>query len=75
MGKGLNSIGTMKKVLLGRYYRMNWTDEEIFIFIGIFIAAAAGLGYFAMFMYCMTTYGSLPITEVPSWALWFMWGH
>lgn len=24
-------------------------------------------------IYCFITYGNKPITEIPSWAFWFMW--
>lgn len=51
---------------------MTWIDYLIIaIMIIIFVIAMICGG---VSIYCFITYGDLPITEVPSWALPFMFG-
>ncbi len=41
----------------------------------IIILALIGLACGGVSVYCFITYGDKPITEVPSWALPFMFGN
>ena len=46
--------------------------EEYWIVIVMFIFILIGLVSGGISIYCFIAYGNLPITEVPSWALPFM---
>ena len=43
-----------------------------YLLITLFIIIIVGLASVEIF--CWITYGKKPITEIPSWALWFMIG-
>lgn len=43
--------------------------------LGMAILLLLGLAYIGVRVYCFITYGDKPITEVPSWALPFMFGE
>ena len=48
--------------------------ENYWVLIITIILALIGLACGGVSIYCFITYGNLPITEVPSWALPFMFG-
>ena len=49
--------------------------EEYWIVVVMFIFILIGLVSGGISIYCFITYGDKPITEVPSWALPFMFGR
>ena len=51
---------------------MTWIDYLIIAII--IILSLIGIACGGISIYCFITYGDLPITEVPSWALPFMFG-
>lgn len=51
-------------------------DLDLLIWIGIFVALLVlSLMCVGWTIYALAKYGSYPINEVPSWALWFMFKH
>lgn len=48
--------------------------ERIILLILGLICFIGIIGIFVMIIIVWVNYGNLPITEVPSWALWFMFG-
>lgn len=46
--------------------------QDILYIIILIIAGLLIIGSIAASIYCFVNYGNLPITEVPSWALPFM---
>lgn len=46
--------------------------QDILYIIILIIAGLLVIGSIATSIYCFINYGNLPITEVPSWALPFM---
>ena len=55
--------------MFGRF--KDWL-EEYWLFIVMAILLVIALVCAGISIYCFITYGNLPITEVPSWALPFM---
>ena len=49
----------------------NWL-EEYWLIIGFIILVIISLACIGVSIYCFITYGGKPITEVPSWALPFI---
>ena len=48
--------------------------SEKLLIVLVAIIAIVGIACIATSIYCFITYGNLPITEVPSWALPFIFG-
>ena len=46
--------------------------EKISLFIAYAIIIAIIIGLIAFVIWMFITYGDKPITEVPSWVVWFM---
>ena len=49
--------------------KINWTIVFVVILSIIVISIMSTT------IYCWITYGNKPVSEVPNWALWFMFGH
>lgn len=52
--------------------KIDWTQILIIIFTAIIVAGVLTVG--AMSIYCWCAYGGKPASEIPAWALWFMFG-
>lgn len=58
--------------LLFKIKSLNWREIIILILAGIVVAGV--LATLGMTVYCWVVYGGKPVSEIPVWALWFMFG-
>ena len=47
---------------------------HILVIIGIVLIIVAIVALIVIEIYCWTNYGGKPVSEVPLWVLWFLWG-
>ncbi len=57
---------------LSKIKKVDWMQILLIGFIALMALTALTVG--GLTVYCWVAYGGKPVTEVPSWALWFMFG-
>lgn len=58
--------------LLNKIKNLDWTQLLIYSVIAVIVLGVLTCG--GISIYCWCVYGGKPVGEIPTWALWFMFG-
>jgi len=54
--------------------RKHFSLTNLLVSAGAVLMTLALLSFVGLIIYAWVTYGGKPVSEIPAWALWLMWG-